>query len=1166
MVVETLRRVGRVILRNEDTTRFGKMTPAARVASEAAIRISGDEVSSISRIDASTALRFHLSLRELASRFGLREMRTRKPRDLFLAVRAYLRDHPGELLYIDGTCAAADLEEFLRPLSGNLQMFVEHRGTSAHWESMTTFRVAAPDASSLRRCISDTIGPAKPAARSAWVFDALARDEIAAAMFAVWIRQGLSVEEVLRLADRELGGNTGCSGLELAVRLAMAQLPEQARRPAHMIAWVGRTAEVGPDWIDESAAPAWMSAGLAWRDPLSGRCLLPARIAEMISQLLGVDAEQSAAGELRKLTAVDSNRSDNSSLLVRDALAEGLLRQVKPSAEATAFLRGTIDRLRECGCLTRAAELQRRHIERLKRGNVPSVDDELHRLGAILLADQQLGGATAAMTEARKRREERHRLDLDQDLDLAEACLHESLVARALYLLREVERAIRSGECGNDAARTLRFRFLQGACLLATKRPEEAVKVLEATLPIRAALLGESHPDLMQHRVLLARAWFAVGDGEAAERILRDDLRIRESSPQATSLDVASSLATLGEVLGYRGNSQDAETVFRRLLELRRRLLNDNDLQITETCSRLARLLAARGEFAESAPLFREAITQTIDALGANHPDVARVNNDLAESLFAAGKLDQARRLLERSLRILDKAVRPNDATASRTRNNLAAVYAAEGRFPEAEELYRQDLQGKRSARTPNPLSAAVTLNNLGEVLQSQGRLEESAKCLEEAYRIRRESLPEDHPQRAQSACNLGYSLLLQGRVDEARPLLEDALETRRRTLPETHPQRISSLLGLAQLQFRCGEFESAGSLLDQAASAAERSLGTEHPLTGHIWARQGRCCLARNRIARGELLLLKSKTLLEKTVGSGHRYFGEVLHGLGEIKQREGKFPEAFPLLERSLAIIKDAAPWQRFEQAEILLLLGENLLQRNLPGPARERLEEALSHVASLRLEEHPLADELRLRLSRALCGEGEYAVAESVLAPLTDSQGRTQGRPAGWWFEWAATLADSLAGQRRHDEARKLLERVEQVCGDRPELRKSKLATMSRLAAIAFVTDAWEDAECWIRGCIEVSTDLFGGHSVETVRHQENLADLLELRRGGKVGRTIAESPAGSLPKQLSDPGFSIARQQHGAGRRALKGVGDGIPVGDDRQRNLDDPVVHVLDDIM
>ena len=60
------------------------------------------------------------------------------------------------------------------------------------------------------------------------------------------------------------------------------------------------------------------------------------------------------------------------------------------------------------------------------------------------------------------------------------------------------------------------------------------------------------------------------------------------------------------------------------------------------------------------------------------------------------------------------------------------------------------------------------------------------------------------------------------------------------------------------------------------------------------------------------------------QSVGSNHRFYGELLHVLGELRQNEGRLNEAFPMLERALAIHRETTQGIRFDLAHVLFLIG--------------------------------------------------------------------------------------------------------------------------------------------------------------------------------------------------------------------------------------------------
>ncbi|MCA8998579.1 MAG: tetratricopeptide repeat protein [Planctomycetaceae bacterium] len=944
------------------------------------------------------------------------------------------------------------------------------------------------------------------------------------------------------------------------------------------------TAEL-PTFARRETISAMANVGFIWTGPFGQNPILPPRIAR---EIVSTQSHCLNANRLDTFLeswnlAVRENPLRLRDVPAVDALISTMLRLPSLPHSSIGSLTRLVQGMADAGCGERADELFERLISKVDGTELTSQQKAQVRKcqGRALVSCERYAAAGPVLAEAVEINSQAGVVDIELDLDVAEVSLLECQNRRALSTLQRVERQLRSNDSTRDTGIWTRFRYLQGACLLAMNRAPEAVRVLSASLADREAFLDADSAALSKHRILLARGLFAERRTEEAELILRKDLQIRESLPGASRFEQAVPISLLAELYCAQGRTSAAEPLLRRLWELRRTHLDSHDPLIAEAASRLASVISSNGAFHEAVPLFREAVSRVIQTFGTNHPETAKVNNDLAESLLAAGKTDQARRLLERSLRIQEQTLRANDPAICRTRNNLAATYVAERQLDAAEKLYRRDLAVKQEAVHPNLLSIAVTLNNLGEVVQAQGRVEDAKQFLRESLTLRKDALPATHPHYAQSLNNYGSCLLMAGQIAEAEPLLSEALEIRRKNLPDSHPQLIASLLSCSEARTSTNRLEAARELLEDAVRMGDQCYGNAHPQLAQLWVRLGHVYIKTDHIARGELLLLKAKTLLEKTVESGHRFRGELFHALGELRQTEGRLQDAFLFLEQADAVLSESTPANRQQLAEIRNLLGRNLLQRNQAELAELQFRKSRETMEELRLRNHPAEVTASQGLAEALTYLQKYQEAETLLRELATQrsvdQEQTPEQHARICLQWA----DVLIGMQEFPRARRLLEELLMEWNDCRERDQELLETRTLLMALALATSDYSLAEKQAALCLALTTQLNGSHSPSAKQYRENLEEIQKLVRPPSAeSRTSRSHPdtsanAENLPRVVASrihrvyellPHRIPVRTDSPRSALDLDDQATGNPPSVNRLPDEDLSENHVLDDIL
>lgn len=1106
-------------------------------------------LNSIVTLDASSEFALQLSLLELAREQELPERFLIRPADLQVGVRAWLREHNSVVVLdrlSDIKLVTSLLDGVNAPVVGVTEATVSQEG----WTSIAQLQPLSQEET--LQWLMHASGDSSHTLIEKEKLEVLARavgGHPMATRLALLLSTSISVEELVAQCKNE-------GPLDAMVRLAARQLSALREDATELLGLARRTRGFMKPLITSDQARALRDCGLLQICPLIGEERIPSSVVKALP-VVQTDASLPELPHPQRTTLGYG--------LLAASLADEFVELEEVNAERIRFANSVTEIMLKVHAWKQAADLNKNLANKLQQqrnsrelGLVLRSEGRAYQAGEKHnLAQQQFLKSLKCLNEYPEQR-------AAALMDLVEVFLLELQTGQAQSLLKTA--ASLHAELSYQGLHEERARrlFLRGACLLSQGEVKESLRILRRAYAIIRGIKPEDDLLALRIRFLIARALFMNKEYRLAEELLKRDLECRRSSERVTQPQLASSLMCMADVLLQQGKLAEAEKVIEELLDIRRRTLLRDNLYLAQTCSQLAKLKSSRGAFADADSLFREAITIITDHFGPRHPEVASVSNDLAENLFTQGKYDQARRILDRSLRIQESTLRKSDPALSRTRNNLAAIHTALGRFNEAERLYRTELELRRQKPGDNLQPLATTLNNLGEVLRSNGQIDESLPYFKEALELRQQVLPEAHPHVAQSLTNLAYVHLLQHRLEQAKDLFEQSLHIRRQVLSKAHPHIASTLSCLTQIAWYQDNYAEARGYIDEAVEVLSQVYGTDHPQHSSALIKSARVMIADGHKAQAELLLLKSKQSLEKSVGSNHRFYGELLHVLGELRQNEGKLIEAFPMLERALAIHRETTQGIRFDLAHVLFLIGTNLIMRGEKSAAYDRIKESHGLFRSLLGISHPRTIKAGIELGKLEVHQHNYNEAASLLGMALESEVASRLNEDEM-IAVIAAFADAKAGLQQFDDAEQLLK--QQLALLKTPADEKHLSIYSHLAGVKYLSGEIESAEPWVVKCIELAKSLHGEDHPETAKHSENLAGMYFAQ-----GR---REEAEKLMKSTMDTFESHYGWEHPSVQKAAKNYSrllhemnrhEEAQQLEQRITGLEDRSSHVLDDLV
>ncbi len=410
------------------------------------------------------------------------------------------------------------------------------------------------------------------------------------------------------------------------------------------------------------------------------------------------------------------------------------------------------------------------------------------------------------------------------------------------------------------------------------------VLLAAAMTVVSAAAVAQSPAELPE---LYKRftALYQAGKFAEAVAVEKRILTITEKARDPNDRGVAIVLSNLAVLYGNLGRFREAEPLYKRALAIQEKTLGADNPGVATTLNNLGTLYISLGRYADAEPLLKRVLAIYEKAPASNQGNIASSLSNLALLYENQGSLADAEELYQRALAIQEKTLGADNPGIAATLNNLSVLYQDLARWEDAEALLNRVLAIYEKAPAPNQANLAVTLSNLALLYANHGRARDAEALYQRALSINKRMLGPDSPAVATTLSNLGVLYGAEARFAEAEPLLKRALEIQEKVFGPTHPEVARYLRSLASVYSKqSGHFADAESLQKRALAIDEQAFGPEHP-----------------RVSTR-------------------------LYELADLYNAAGRYKDALPLIERSIALGTPAfwvaLPVLRGAQAQDLIL----------------------------------------------------------------------------------------------------------------------------------------------------------------------------------------------------------------------------------------------------
>ncbi len=219
------------------------------------------------------------------------------------------------------------------------------------------------------------------------------------------------------------------------------------------------------------------------------------------------------------------------------------------------------------------------------------------------------------------------------------------------------------------------------------------------------------------------------------------------------------------------------------------------------------------------------------------------------------------------------------------------------------------------------------------------------------------------------------------GAYNEAFPLAERALEMREKLLGPAHPNVAQSLNNLANLYLAREDLAKTEMLYRRALEIREKALGPDHPDVAGSLNNLANIYRMKGDYAKAELLYQRALEIREKVLGPDHPDVANPLNNLAIVYSVKGEYAKAEPLYRRALEIREKALGPNHPDVARSLNNLATIYRDRNDNARAEPLYQRALGIVEKVLGPDHPDAATFTNNLAEIYWKRGDYEKAETL-----------------------------------------------------------------------------------------------------------------------------------------------------------------------------------------
>jgi tetratricopeptide (TPR) repeat protein len=257
---------------------------------------------------------------------------------------------------------------------------------------------------------------------------------------------------------------------------------------------------------------------------------------------------------------------------------------------------------------------------------------------------------------------------------------------------------------------------------------DRAVVLLQDSMAMNRALLGDKHPEIAVSLNNIANVLHDKGDLAGAETAYRQSLAMRRELLGNEHPLVAQTLNNLAFVYYDRGNERAALDAERESLAIYRKVFPGDNPDVARIMNRLGYWQTETGDFTGAKANLDEALAMRRRLFGASHPEIASSLAHVAVFQVATGHYREAAGAAQAAEQIFTKSLSATNWKTALTQSIKGAALTGMGEYPSAELLLVHANTVMNDDPGAMPMYRALTRRYLESLYRHWGRPQEARR------------------------------------------------------------------------------------------------------------------------------------------------------------------------------------------------------------------------------------------------------------------------------------------------------------------------------------------------------------------------------------------------------------------------------------------------------
>lgn len=479
--------------------------------------------------------------------------------------------------------------------------------------------------------------------------------------------------------------------------------------------------------------------------------------------------------------------------------------------------------------------------------------------------------------------------------------------------------------------------------------------------------------------------------------------------------------------LRFRDQAAESTEMLEKVVLQQEKYHGPEDLDLLRNMATLAASYNFQGEWEASLPLAIRVAETRKRLLGRQHAHYLTILPILATVKRAQGEYQETELLLREALEGFQSL--PDERNVKRSmnvENDIAQLFAEQGRYADSIEIYERILRERREYLSPEDHTSITLTTSLAFAYSQAGHLIQARQTYEQTIEIMEKAWGSDHPHTLAVMHDLGREYDSQRRWGDAEIIYNKALQIQIQQWGQNHTKTLTTMELLAHALNRQKRFERGIDLQRRVVDELQDQHGIEQSET--LRATDSLATYLRVSENYEEAAATTELLLRIRKKGQDHSETIETMVRLGEIQFKQGKFQEAYDLLNDALAIQEKDSNIVASSLSSTQRILGDICFSLDKDEKAERLYKAAWTGLKSMHEWPHQRIACITQRLGLFYLEGERWAEAEPLLRSAMEGwESMLQNSDQEYNNAASQGLIIALESLERYDEADQLRQRV-------------------------------------------------------------------------------------------------------------------------------------------